>query len=370
MNVDNFDDASALDLMEDNELEGSYFDDSDESENQNQPDNPQENNVGDNNGENFPPSRQGNSKPEDSEGSDEDFTTEVLRLKGISDPNKIKFEDESGAIVEKSWDSLSRTEQLNILTQEGNPETDLIDSEIELINTIRTSGLSPEQYLQQLQQRAIQEMQDSIPNTYEIDALEDDELFALDLIEKVGEENITDEELQQAIADAKQNPDLYQRQINALRTQYKTLEDKQRAEQDEQEAKAAEQEYNNFSNTILQEIQGFNQLGNQEIELSVDDMNDLANFILTRDENGVSDFGRVMNDPRTFTMAAFWTLKGPEIMAEMQEQIQEAYKRGFTDGGKNIKSGNRVTVQKSTNTPSKQNYSGTFDGDDESYLYQ
>ena len=49
------------------------------------------------------------------EGQEEDLTSEVLRLKGISDPSKIKFEDESGAIIERSWDSLSIEEQLNIL---------------------------------------------------------------------------------------------------------------------------------------------------------------------------------------------------------------------------------------------------------------
>ena len=50
--------------------------------------------------------------------SDYDLTEEVLRLKGITDMNKIKFEDVSGAVVERPWDSLSREEQLNILTQQ------------------------------------------------------------------------------------------------------------------------------------------------------------------------------------------------------------------------------------------------------------
>ena len=44
---------------------------------------------------------------------------------------------------------------------------------------------------------------------YEVDNLTDDELFALDLIEKLGEENVTDEELQSAIEQAKANQDLF-----------------------------------------------------------------------------------------------------------------------------------------------------------------
>ena len=100
-----------------------------------------------------------------------------------------------------------------------------------------------------------------------------------------------------------------------------------------QQAEMAQQEedYNNFANTILNEIQGFNSLGDQTIELSVNDMNDLANFVLTRDETGTSDFGKVLQNPRALTTAAFWTLKGPEIMAEMQQQIQDAYRRGYAD---------------------------------------
>jgi hypothetical protein len=48
--------------------------------------------------------------------------------------NKIKFEDESGAVVEKSWDSLSNNEKLMILSHQEDPDTSLDDAEIELIN--------------------------------------------------------------------------------------------------------------------------------------------------------------------------------------------------------------------------------------------
>jgi hypothetical protein len=50
--------------------------------------------------------------PDNQEPNDEadDLTTEVLRLKGIADPSKIKFEDETGAVIERSWDTLSRNE--------------------------------------------------------------------------------------------------------------------------------------------------------------------------------------------------------------------------------------------------------------------
>jgi hypothetical protein len=48
--------------------------------------------------------------------------------------NKIKFEDESGAVVEKAWDSLTNNEKLMILSHQEDPDTSLDAAEIELIN--------------------------------------------------------------------------------------------------------------------------------------------------------------------------------------------------------------------------------------------
>ena len=102
---------------------------------------------------------------------DEDLTSEVLRLKGISDPDKIKFEDETGAIIERSWDTLSREEQLNILTsQEEQQELNLADDEIELLNAIRNSGMSVNDYL-----NAMQVPQEPSTPSYKIDELSDED---------------------------------------------------------------------------------------------------------------------------------------------------------------------------------------------------
>jgi hypothetical protein len=69
-----------------------------------------------NTGDTQEPNGDGNTSP--SNDTEDDLTSEVLRLKGIADPNKIKFEDETGAIIERSWDNLTRAEQLNILASQ------------------------------------------------------------------------------------------------------------------------------------------------------------------------------------------------------------------------------------------------------------
>ena len=256
---------------------------------------------------------------------DFDLTKELLTRQGISDMNKIKFEDESGAVVEKAWDTLSNNEKLMILSHQEDPDTSLDAAEIELINQIRESGMTPDQYIQSLQ---VSEPQ---PATYEVDNMSDDELFCIDLLDKIGSENISDEELQQALDSAKANEALYNKQVASLRVYYKGLEDKRREQIELEKQEQAEQEYNTFAGNIVNSIRNFNALEDTPVELSQDEMEDLANYILTRDASGYSEFGRLLNDPAQFTKAAFWMLKGPEILNEMQKQIKEAYLRGYNE---------------------------------------
>ena len=277
-----------------------------------------------------------------------DLTRELLTRQGISDINKIKFEDESGAVVEKSWDSLSNDEKLMILSHQEDPDTSLDDAEIELINQIRESGMTPDQYIQSLQ------VSEPPTPTYEVDSMSDDELFCLDLLDKVGADNITDEELQQALENAKANENLYNKQVASLRVYYKGLEEKRQQELEAEKQAEAEQQFNIFADNIVESIRNFNSFEDTPVELSTDEMEDLANYILTRDASGYSEFGRLLNDPVQFTKAAFWMLKGPEILNEMKKQIQEAYLRGYNETHKTTPT-NKVFTKSQTSQPSKNN---------------
>ena len=291
-----------------------------------------------------------------------DLTRELLTRQGISDINKIKFEDESGAMVEKSWDSLSNNEKLMILSHQEDPDTSLDDAEIELINQIRESGMTPDQYIQSLQ------VSEPPTPTYEVDSMSDDELFCLDLLDKVGADNITDEELQQALENAKANENLYSKQVASLRVYYKDLETKRQQEIELEKQEEAEQQFNIFANNIVESIRNFNSFEDTPVELSTDEMEDLANYILTRDASGYSEFGRLLNDPIQFTKAAFWMLKGPEILNEMQKQIKEAYLRGYNETHKTTPT-NKVFTKTSTQTSKNNNKESQYAYfDEDSYL--
>lgn len=298
---------------------------------------------------------------ESSEVDDFDLTKELLTRQGIVDINKIKFEDESGAVVEKAWDSLSNDEKIMILSHQEDPDTGLDKAEIELINQIRESGMTPDQYIQSLQAA------EPAAPTYEVDSMSDDELFCLDLLDKVGSDNISDEELQQALDNAKANESLYNKQVASLRVYYKDLETKRMQQEELERQQQAEQEFNTFADSIIESIRGFNSMEDSPVDLSQDEMEDLANYILTRDSSGYSEFGRLLNDPVQFTKAAFWMSKGPEILDAMQKQIKEAYLRGYNETHKtpNSKKVFTKTPSQSKNNNKESQYA-YFDED--SYL--
>lgn len=302
---------------------------------------------------------------EQTQNNDDDFnlTEELLKLQGISDINKIKFEDESGAVVEKAWDTLTNNEKLMILSHQEDPDISLDDSEIELINQIRESGLNPDQFIQQLLEKETPKP----VRTYEIDEMSDDELFCLDLLDKIGSENISDSELQQALDNAKANENLYNKQVASLRVYYKGLEENRQIELEKQKQEQAEHEFNIFSNNIIESIKNINFSEDIPVELSYDEMEHLANYILTRDASGYSEFGYLLNNPMEFTKAAFWTLNGPKLMDEMQNQIKEAYLRGYNDSHK-PSSNKKVFVKSSQHKNVNNNGSSYASFDEDSYL--
>ena len=273
----------------------------------------------------------GEDTPSQQQEDTSDLTTEVLKIIGINDPQKIKFVDDTGAIVERSWDALEREEQLNILVQkEQEPEQGALDdSEAELIKTIRESGMGVQEYLNSLQP-------EPPAKEYQVESLTDEDLYALDLIEKIGSDNITDEEIVQAVEQAKQNEDLFKKTVEGLRKEYIRLQEDKEAQLAYQQEAKREEEYQKFATSIQNEIKGLSSFAGKDLELSDDDIEDLSAFILDLDESGMSAFGKAMNDPALFTRAAFWILNEDKIVEELTKQIQASYTRGYEMAKKDL----------------------------------
>lgn len=309
------------------------------------------------------PEKEGNQEtPPPSEGDQEDdLTTEVLKLRGISNPDKIKFEDESGAITERSWDSLTKEEQINILADQREDQgtnNDLAEDEIELINSIRNSGMSVQDYIQTITPQ-INQPQD----TNQFDAMSDEDLYAFDILNKVGNNNITDEELDAALEAAKANETLFKKTVEGLRQQYNRLQEEQKQNIANQQQAVTQQRYQAFANVVNNQIDSFNSFAGQPIQLSNQDKDNLSEFMLALDEDGSSALGKALQDPRLLTKAAFWLLNEQELIAELQKQQQDAYTRGYNAGKGDILNKSKFVFKPTKQATSKKDES-IWDSDD------
>lgn len=309
------------------------------------------------------PEKEGNQEttPSSEGDQEDDLTTEVLKLRGISNPDKIKFEDESGAITERSWDSLTKEEQINILAdsrehQETN--NDLAEDEIDLINAIRNSGMSVQDYMQTITPQ-INQPQD----INQFDAMSDEDLYAFDILNKVGNDNITDEELDAALEAAKANETLFKKTVDGLRQQYNRLQEEQKQNIANQQQAAAQQRYQAFANVVNNQIDNFNSFAGQPIQLSNQDKDNLSEFMLALDEDGSSALSKALQDPRLLTKAAFWLLNEQELIAELQKQQQDAYTRGYNAGKGDILNKSKFVFKPTKQTTSKKDES-IWDSDD------
>lgn len=298
--------------------------------------------MGDNNPqEDVPPQNDdGHKDPEPKE--DDDIIALLLKEKNIEDPSKIKFEDEEGNIQERDWNSLSKEEQLNILKSQdqNSDDTSLGEDEIELINQLRLNQMSPQEFIDYIKQQGAAEYAQSLEQNqqYSVDDLSNDELFIVDLQSRV--EDITDEEANAALERAKQDQALFEKQMKGIREEYRQIESERSQIDALQKQQENEEQFVQFRDAVLDSIQSLDKIGTLDIDMDDDDMNEVANFILSTDSAGVNYLAKALDDPQTLVRMAWFALKGEEAIDSITEyftqQIQEVsrqrYEQGFKDG--------------------------------------
>ena len=194
-----------------------------------------------------------------------------------------------------------------------------------------------------------------------IDTMSDEDLYAFDILNKVGSDNITDEELDQALESAKTNEALFKKTVDGLRASYNRQYEEEQANIANQQQAAQQQRYQAFANAINNQIDVFNNFAGQEIQLSNEDKDNLSEFMTSLDENGISPLGYALQNPAILTKAAFWLLNEDSISAELQKQVQDAYTRGFNAGkGDMLNKSKLVFKPKTTSKKSDP----TWDSDD------
>lgn len=288
---------------------------------------------------------------------DRGIISEFLKSRGIEDISKIKYEGEDGEEEEIDWDSLDSSEKLSILNQlNSGSENDLDDSELQLINTIRSSRMSPSEYLNYITQRGVDQYSQSLQGAnqvYEIDQYSDEDLFITDLITRMGRENITDDEAREALDRAKANEALFKKQASAIRNEYKKIEDENRQYELYLEEQRRQEQYNQFAKSIQDQIVGFNEFQGFELNMDQEDKEELYDFIVGFDEAGNSILGKAINDPPVLVKMAWFALHGEQMLDDISDYVKQqvtkvrkdSYNKGVEDAraGK-VKDGSKKPV--------------------------
>lgn len=252
---------------------------------------------------------------------------ELLWERGIEDASKIKFENEDGEIEEHSWNDLDNEDKLGILQSDDSvslysPEEELDDSEIELINAIRSSKMTPQEYVNYIQRSGVDyyiRNQSMNQYNYQVDDIDDNSLYVMDTIARMGENTLSDQELEDMLINAQSNPESFQKQINAIRSEYRQREDINRQQVIQNRQQVQLDQYNQFAESVEHEIRNFRDIGGYDLNMDESEMEELYDFITGFDAAGTSTFGKALNDPELLVKMAWWALNGEQAIQDIND---------------------------------------------------
>lgn len=312
-------------------------------------------------------------EPLKEDNSEEDIMSDFLKTRGIDDLNKINFQDDEGNIVERSWKDLSKEEKFNILNmplekpQVVEDNNDLTEEEITLLTQIRQSNQTPTEYLQ-----SIAGTQVELTPQYKIDELSDDEVFLLDLESRVGE--LSDDEAAQALSTVKSNEEFFKKQVEGIRREYKEKEELKTQQEEALKEQEQQEAFENYQAQIVDAINDFTSIGNFDLNFEDADKDELAEFMLSRDQSGKNYLFEALQDPKTLTKAAWFILNGEEALNTISDYFTQQiklvsknqYNKGLEDGKKGIQTSPTVIIDNSKKTNSQnRSYKSIYDFDDD-----
>ena len=241
-----------------------------------------------------------------------------MKEKGIEDPSKLQWEDENGEITDVDFDSLSDEDKLNVLNSLSDPG--LSQHEIDVVNYLRQNGVTFNQVIEYFSKKAVDDYitqnPDSVPTkTYTIDDYTDEELYLADLKSKYPD--FTDEELTSKLNSAKSNEELFKKEVNALRTEYKNEEDAQVEAQRQKE----QQDYDNLVSNLQNILGNFNEVvldstdpESDVLEIEDSDKDQVLAYLLNQDTDGKSQLVKDLENPATLIELAWLRTQGRALI--------------------------------------------------------
>lgn len=269
---------------------------------------------------------------------EDDVLTEFLKSQGIQ-PDLIKVETEDG-IERVSFKDLDRDMQRDILQQiEGS--NDLTADEINMINMMRNNNWTSAEYNDYIAQQALQHQaqQQPAPRYYSIDDFSDEELYVMDLQSKIPD--LTEDEALEQLQNAKQNEELFNKITSGLRQDYQQREDQERQYAEQEILQQQAEQQRQFQESILNTIEQNREfsIGEMDMEMSDDDMNAVASFLLDSDQAGVRHIAKALNDTNALVQMAWFLTRGRDAFdtlnrywkQQITERTRESYNRGVED---------------------------------------
>lgn len=263
------------------------------------------------------------------------YITTLLNEMGITDPNNIVILDEEGNETVTKFSDLTDEEKVQILLG-SEPET---QEETESIDAyLKENNLTLEQFLELYKQEILDGLQTE--DNYTIDNYSDEELFMIDLKNKY---DLTDDELKTELEKEQQNPDLFKKKIDKLRGEYKASEDAFKQQQQDAYEQENQKQYEEFSKQVTDaanktvDIYGI-------IDIEDEDKTSVLNSLLELDEQGNTEFGRMLSDPAKLYEAAWFLKYGKDAFGALQ-----SYYTSEISKLKNQMNGKVIIKEKSNN---------------------
>lgn len=301
---------------------------------------------------------------EDKEPSEEDFTLEsdsdyikaILKSKGIVDPEKILFQDDNGEVVEKNFYELDAEERLEILlSNDADINFGLNEEEIATVNFLRKNETNFSDVIDFVKRQAVEEyIRSTVSEEFSIDQMSDEELFVLDLKSKF--EDLDEDELQFELDKQLENVDLFKKKMNKVRQDYVQLE-AEKMDYDEQESLIIEeQRFEQLANSLIETAVNIPDIGG--LDLSEDDKNEVLDFILNKDLNGVSPLVKSLDDHDTLFRMAWFALKGNEAFEILHDyykkQIDQTRKASAPKPNAPVKQSSKMVVKPKSSNASRR----------------
>lgn len=244
-------------------------------------------------------------KPAEKTPAEVSYLDRLLRARGV-DRQRVRIENEDGEIEEWKFDDLDEDTKFGILNEQESP---LTDEEMEDLNFLRNNKMNLKDFIAYQKQEAVKEyLKQNQEVSYTVDQVSDDDLFKFDLLDQMPD--LTQEEVEDQLARAKESPSYFEKKVAALRAEYKKLEDEQEQAK-EAEARAREEEaFNQLAGSLVDVARKTDEMDG--MVLDDDDKEDVLSFILDLDANGQSQFYKLFEDPATLFKIAWYALKGEE----------------------------------------------------------